>query len=418
MSRLSLNFQSGFESPILIDFKGSRCYELFVLLTIHGVRESMMKDSTATRRPTVAEVDLRALSFNYRQIQKRISKRAKILAVVKANAYGHGAVPISLELEKLGVEYLGVAISEEGVELRKGGVKTPILILGGLYGNEIDQVFRYRLTPVVFQKDSFHLLIEEAERRREKVKIHFKVDTGMGRLGIPTNLWPSFLKEIRQSPRVEIEGILSHFAMTDEGGTTYTQHQWNEFQKAIAIAREFGISFKYLHMASSAPLATFPFYSGDLVRPGIMLYGSYPSPMYQNFIQLRPIMTLKTRIHFLKSVPPGTKISYGGTFLTKRESLIATLPIGYADGYNRLLSNQGEVLVRGVRAPVVGRVCMDFVMVDVTHIPKVTTGDEVVLIGRQGRERISVEEVAEKIGSISYEVFCSIGERVPRLYKE
>jgi alanine racemase len=391
---------------------------LFVLLIIHGVRESVMKESIAAGRPTIAEVNLRALSFNYRQIQKRISKGAKILAVVKANAYGHGAVPISLKLEKLGVEYLGVAISEEGVELRKGGVKTPILILGGLYGNEVDQIFRYRLTPVVFQKDSFQFLFKEAERRREKVKIHFKVDTGMGRLGIPMTLWPSFLKAIKKSPRVEIEGILSHFAMTEEEGTTYTQHQWNEFQKAIAIAREFGISFKYIHIASSAPLTTFPFYSGDLVRPGIMLYGSYPSPMHQNVIQLRPVMTLKTRIHFLKSVPPGTKISYGGTFLTKRESLIATLPIGYADGYNRLLSNQGEVLIRGMRAPVVGRVCMDFIMVDVTDVPKVTTGDEVILIGRQGEGTISVEEVAEKVGSISYEVFCLIGERVPRVYKE
>jgi alanine racemase len=377
-----------------------------------------MKESIAAGRPTIAEVDLRALAFNYRQIQKRISKGAKILAVVKANAYGHGAVPISLKLEKLGVEYLGVAIPEEGVELRKGGVKAPILILGGFYGNEIGQIFRYRLTPVVFQKDSFQLLLKEAERRKEKVKIHFKVDTGMGRLGIPTNLWPSFLKAIKQSPRVEIEGILSHFAMTGEEGTAFTQYQWNEFQKAVTIAREFGISFKYLHMASSAPLTTFPSYSADLVRPGIMLYGSYPTPMYQNFIQLRPVMTLKTHIYFLKSVPPGTKISYGGTFLTKRESLIATLPIGYADGYSRFLSNQGEVLIRGVRAPVVGRVCMDFIMIDVTDIPKVSIGEEVVLIGRQGRGRISVEEVAEKIGSISYEVFCLIGERVPRLYKE
>jgi alanine racemase len=397
---------------------GSRCYELFVLLIIHRVREIVMKDSFPIGRPTIAEVDLKALEFNYRQIQKRISKGVKILAVVKANAYGHGAVPISLKLEKLGVEYLGVAVSEEGIELRKGGVKAPILILGGIYGNETDKVFRYSLTPVVFQSDIFQILFKEAERRREKVKIHLKVDTGMGRLGIPINLWPSFLKEIKQSPRVEIEGFLSHFAMTDEEGTTFTQHQWNEFQKAVALAREFGISFKYLHMASSAPLTTFPSYSGDLVRPGIMLYGSYPSPLYQNFIPLRPIMTLKTRVHFLKSVPPGTKISYGGTFLTKRESLIATLPIGYADGYNRLLSNQGEVLIRGVRVPVVGRVCMDFIMVDVTDIPKVSLGDEVVLIGRQGRGKISVEEIAEKIGSISYEVFCLIGERVPRVYKE
>jgi alanine racemase len=370
-------------------------------------------------RQTAAEIDLGSLEFNYRQLPKRIPKGVKVLAVVKADAYGHGAIPISLKLEKLGVEYLGVAMAEEGVELRKGGVKAPILILlGGIYGGELDQVFRFNLTPVAFRKDSLRLLSREAERRRRKVRVHLKVDTGMGRLGVPLNLWPAFLEEMKRFPIIEVEGILSHFSMTDEDEGAFTTHQWREFQRAVAMAKKMGISCKYLHMASSATLPTTPSYSGNLVRPGIMLYGSYPSPVFQDLIKLKPVMTLKTCIHFLKSVPPKTRISYGGTVITKRESLIATLPIGYADGYSRHLSNRGEVLIRGRRAPVVGTVCMDFVMADVTGIPNVSIGDEVILMGNQGREEITAEEIAEKIGSISYEVLCSIGKRVPRVYKE
>lgn len=367
-------------------------------------------------RPTVGEVDLRALAFNYRQIKKRIPRDVKLLAVVKADAYGHGAVPISLRLEKLGVEYLGVAIPEEGVELRRGGVKAPILILGGIFGSEVDQIFRFRLTPVIFKKDSLKILSREAERRKRKVKVHLKVDTGMGRLGVPLNLWPDFLREVMRFPRIEAEGILSHFAMTDEE-KNFTENQWTGFQEAVAIAQKHGICCPYLHMANSATLTTFPAYSARLVRPGIMLYGSYPAPTFRSLIPLKPVMTLKTHIHFLKSVPAGTRISYGGIFRAKRKSLIATLPIGYADGYSHHLSNKGEVLIRGKRAPVVGKVCMDFIMVDVTHIPRVSVGDEVILMGRQGKEQITPEEIAEKINSISYEVLCSIGKRVPRVYK-
>jgi alanine racemase len=365
-------------------------------------------------RPTIAQIDLDALAFNFRQLQKRVPKGAKILAVVKADAYGHGALPISQKLEKLGVEYLGVAIAEEGVELRKGGVRTPILVLGGIYDGDIEKIFRFNLTPVVFHKEALKSISKVAQRGQKRVRVHLKVDTGMGRLGVPFSLWPNFLKEVAHFPKIEIEGILSHFSMNEED---YSRHQWDQFLGAVRCAEEIGIRYKYLHMASSAMLTTSSNYSGNLVRPGIMLYGGYPSPVLKNLIHLKPVMTLKTRIHFLKSVPSGFRISYGGTFVTRKESLIATLPIGYADGYSRTLSNRGEVLVRGKRAPVVGKVCMDFIMADVTDIPKVSLGDEVVLIGSQGKEIITAEEIADRINSIPYEVFCSVGKRVPRIYK-
>ncbi len=375
-----------------------------------------MNTRLPSERPTVGEVDLGALEFNFQQIKKRVPEEVKLLAVVKADAYGHGSIPVSLRLEKLGVDYLGVAICEEGVELRRGGVKAPILVLGGIFGRKVDPIFRYRLTPVVFGKDSLRVLSREAEKRRRKVRVHLKVDTGMGRLGVPYHLWHDFLRELRRFPKIEAEGILSHFAMTD-GEVEFTQTQWKAFGEAVTTARELGIRCPYLHMANSAMLTAFPAYSAQLVRPGIMLYGSYPSPAFRSLISLKPVMTLKTRIHFLKSARPGTRISYGGTFKARRESLIATLPIGYADGYSRRLSNQGEVLIHGRRAPVVGKVCMDFTMVDVTDIPRVSEGDEVILMGRQGNERITPEEIADKIDSIPYEVLCSIGKRVPRIYR-
>jgi alanine racemase len=376
-----------------------------------------MRELGPSGRPTVAEVDLKALEFNYRQIQKKVSKGAKILGVVKADAYGHGSLRVSLALEALGVEYLGVAIPEEGVELRKGGVRTPILVLGGLFSEEEGNRFlRYNLTPVVFERESLRWLSKEAKKHRKTVRVHLKVDTGMGRLGVSTEGWPAFLQEVTRYREINVEGILSHFSMADEDGGAYSMEQWRKFEQAVAVAQASGLRPRYLHMANSANLATFAFCSGSLVRPGIMLYGSYPSPTFEKRIKLRPLMTLKTRIHFLKRVPAGIRISYGGTFVTQRESLIATLPIGYADGYRRLLSNRGEVLIRGQKAPVVGTVCMDYVMVDVTHIARVSSGDEVVLLGKQGKEKISAEEVAEKLGTISYEVLCSVGKRVPRVY--
>ena len=232
--------------------------------------------SLTSGRPTIAQIDLDALAFNFRQLQKRVPKGVRILAVVKADAYGHGAIPISRKLERLGVEYLGVAIADEGVELRKGGVKAPILVLGGIYGGDIEKIFQFNLTPVVFHKEALKSIAKVAQGGKKKIKVHVKVDTGMGRLGVPSPLWPNFLKEIAHFPKVEIEGILSHFSMMNE--EDYTKHQWDQFLGAVKCAEELGIRCKYLHMASSAMLATSSPIPGIWFGPGSCFMGLIPLP--------------------------------------------------------------------------------------------------------------------------------------------
>ncbi len=364
-------------------------------------------------RPTVAEIDLDALAHNYHQIRSRVHPGVKILAVVKDNAYGHGAAVIARELERLGVDLLGVAIVGEGVELRDGGIKKPILILTGIYEEEIDSVIEYDLIPMVFDGEIGKSLSDKADRRNRRVRVHLKFDTGMGRLGVPVEGARKFLEQMKGFPNLVIDGVASHFSMVDE---EYTRGQLKAYKGVAELFREEGIRPTYWHISSSAPMVDFPDSWFNLVRPGIMIYGSYPNRDYIGRIALKPVMRLKTIIGCLKKVPVGTKISYGGTYITQRESLIATLPIGYGDGYNRLLSNRGEVLLRAKRVPVVGRICMDMTMVDVTDVDEVSPGDEVVLMGKQGGDEITVEEIAEKIGTISYEVLCTVGKRVPRVY--
>jgi alanine racemase len=364
-------------------------------------------------RPTIAEIDLDPLAHNYHQIRSRVHPEVKILAVVKDNAYGHGAVVIARELERLGVDLLGVAIAGEGIELRDGGIKKPILILSGIYEEEIDSVIEYDLIPMVFDGKTGKSLSEKANRKNRRVKVHLKFDTGMGRLGVPVEGARKFLGQMKGFPNLVIDGIASHFSMADE---EYTRGQLKAYKGVVELFHGGVIKPTYWHISSSAPMIDFPDSWFNLIRPGIMIYGSYPNREYIGRIALRPMMRLKTAIGYLKTVPAGTKISYGGTYITQRESLIATLPIGYADGYNRLLSNRGEVLLKAKRAPVVGRICMDMTMVDVTDVEDASPGDEVVLMGRQGGDEITVEEIAEKIGTISYEVLCVVGKRIPRVY--
>jgi alanine racemase len=358
-----------------------------------------------------------ALQHNFKRLREKISHSTRMMAVVKANAYGHGDIEVSKALEAMGCEYLGVAISEEGVRLRKGGITRPIVVLGGVYPGQIKEVFEFDLTPVVYDSDTAILLNKLAKKTGAKKKVHIKVDTGMGRLGLLPRNVVSFFQEFRGYDSLEIDGVLSHFAEMEVPEKKFSQKQLDLFLKTIGIIQGLGFTPSCIHMANSAAIVDFVESHFNMIRPGIMLYGSYPDKRFEKLIDLRPVMQLKTQILQLKQVPPGFSISYGRTFVTKRESTIATIPIGYGDGLpRRLSSSNGEVLVRGTRVPIVGLVCMDLTMIDVTSVENVTVGDEVVIIGAQGDDAITLEELAEKAGTVSYEILCNISSRVPRLY--
>jgi alanine racemase len=367
-------------------------------------------------RPTFVEIDLAALRFNFEQVKRLTGSTKKILGVVKANAYGHGAVAVSRELEGLGANFLGVALCQEGIELREAGIKTPILVLSGFFKGEEAELIQHQLTPLILNLEMAERLAQKAKTSKQEIKVHIKVDSGMGRVGVLPEEAEDFFKKLKKLSGLRVEGICSHFAEADKEEKDFTREQQSRFNEVVSRAKKSGIEPILIHLANSAAVIDFSSAHYDLVRPGIMLYGAYPSAIFRNKTELKPIMGLKTKIMHLKKVPPNFSISYGRTFFTQRESLIATLPIGYADGYRRGLSNKGEVLVKGRRCKVVGRVCMDLTLIDVTEIPGVKVGDEVVLLGRQGEEEITVDEIAEKIGSISYEVFCSLSGRVPRVY--
>lgn len=376
----------------------------------------MMSDS----RPTIAQIDLAALRYNYSKIREAIKPECGILAVVKADAYGHGFMDVALELEKLGVTAFGVAFLAEGIQLRKSGIDRPILILGGIYPGQEKKCVGFNLSTAVFDIEQALTLEAAAGKLYRKAKIHVKIDTGMGRLGVQLHQVEEFFSTLRNLKNIEVEGILSHFASADEldaPGCHYTKMQAERFTESVAIARGKGFNPRYLHIANSA--ATFgldlPFC--NLVRPGITLYGALPSADFAGKIELKPVMSLKSRIAMLKRVNAGTSISYARRYVTQESTLVASVPVGYADGYRRSLTNRGEVLVRGERVPVIGTVCMDWIMLDVSQVPEVRVGDEVVLLGSDAEgHSISAEELAEWSGTIPYEFFCGISKRVPRIY--
>jgi alanine racemase len=372
--------------------------------------------TTPQGRPTVCFVDLDALRWNFRQIRSRVGPQVKVLSMVKANGYGHGAPAISKALAAEGSDAFGVATLEEAVELRQAGIRAPILVLAGAYPEQSDQFFDNALTPVIHALESLRELDAAVHSRRKTLNVHLKIDTGMGRLGLLATEFDSWLPKIKKLKALKIDGVFSHFSHAENVEGSYTQQQLKLFQTIVDRLRAEGISPSLVHLANSAATITLPAAYFDMVRPGLMLYGIYPSPAMGSQICLQPVLSWKTRILQLKKVPAGSSISYGQTFITKRESFIATLPIGYADGYPRLLSNRGEVLINGKRAPVVGRVCMDLTMIDVTDIGKTQQGDEVVLLGRQGDAEISADEMAVWAETISYEILTSIGARVPRIH--
>jgi alanine racemase len=371
-------------------------------------------------RPTVAEIDLGALRHNYAAIRRTIKPECGILAVVKADAYGHGFMDIALELEKLGVTAFGVAFLAEGIQLRKSGIDRPVLILGGIYPGQEKKCVGFNLSTAVFDISQAQALDTAAARLYRKAKVHIKIDTGMGRLGVPYGEAGLFFRQLGELRHIEVEGILSHFASADEldqSGREYTEKQAERFHAAVQSAAASGFTPRYLHIANSAAAFGLELGGCTLVRPGIALYGALPSADFAGKMDLRPVMALKSRIAMLKWVEPGTSISYARRYTTGEKTMIASVPVGYADGYRRSLTNRGEALVRGVRAPVVGTVCMDWIMLDVSRVADVAVGDEVVLMGSdQSGNCIRAEELAEWSQTISYELFCGISKRVPRIY--
>ena len=377
-------------------------------------------DSFMESRPTVAEIDLSALRHNFAQIKKTIPKGCGILAVVKADAYGHGFMDIASELESLDVNAFGVAFLAEGIQLRKSGIDRPVLVLGGLYPGQEKKCIGFNLSTAIFSPEQARLLNYVAGKLYRKAKVHVKIDTGMGRLGISHNDAPQFFEKLKGMKNIELEGIISHFASADEldgESRDYTDRQSEMFARVITVAKEHGLFPRYIHIANSAAAISREMPFCNLVRPGIALYGALPSDDFRGKVDLKPVMRLKSKVAMLKWVEPGTSVSYARRYVAEGKTLIASVPVGYADGYSRALSNRGEVLVRGKRARVTGAVCMDWIMLDVSEIPGVALGDDVTLLGcdREGN-CIHAEELAEKTGTIPYEIFCGISKRVPRVY--
>ena len=369
-----------------------------------------------------AVVDLDAAVENMEHMRKNLCPETKMFAVIKANGYGHGAVQIAKKLDHLDYVFgYAVATAEEALQLRRNELYKPILILGYTFPDCYGELVRQDIRPAVFRSDMAKELSEEAQRQEKVLKIHIKVDTGMSRIGIlPNDKGIDFIRQVRELPGLEIEGIFTHFARADEKDKTSALEQFRRFSDfAERAEKELAFRIPLKHCANSAAIMELPETQMDLVRAGISLYGLWPSEeMDKSRMVLRPLFGLYSHIVYMKTVPAGTPVSYGGTYVTDKERRIATIPVGYGDGYPRGLSGKGDVLIRGKRAPILGRVCMDQFMADVTEIPEAEEGDLVTLIGRDREEQITMEELGELSGRFNYELACDLGSRIPRVYME
>jgi len=372
----------------------------------------------AASRPTWAEINLDNLVHNFQLMKSAVGSKVAIMAAVKADAYGHGAVSCATALERAGCEWFGVALPEEGVALRDAGITRPILCLSGFWEGQEQLMLASQLVPALYRLD----LIERFDRASRAAGVvsdyHLKIDTGMGRLGVPSGELPGFLEKAKKFRSLRLDGVMTHFASADDPAKTeFTAAQMKSFDQSVDLVRGRGFGPSWIHEANSAAAHAIVSARGNLVRLGGVLYGLWRDVTNRTVepFDWRPVMSLHTRVLYLKTVPAGTALGYGGTFVAQRESRIATLPIGYEDGVSRALSNRGRVLVRGNLAPIVGRVSMDLTLVDVSEIEGVAVGDEVVLIGSQGEARITAEEIAGRVGTISYEVTCGVSDRVPRI---
>ncbi|WP_018131432.1 alanine racemase [Effusibacillus pohliae] len=368
-------------------------------------------------RPTWAEVNLANIAHNVREFRRILPVQTRLLAAVKADGYGHGAVQVAKQALAAGVSYLAVASVEEAVELRKAGIAAPILVLGYTPPEASRVVVRWDLTQTVFQSETLEALAQTARAAGKKARVHIKVDTGMGRIGLQAEEAADFICAAADREGIEVEGVFSHFATADEADNTYTERQIARWKRLLAELEARGVRIALRHIANSAAAIQYPEMAYDMVRIGISLYGLYPSKQVdRSKVELRQALRLVTKIVHLKTLPRGAGVSYGATKVEREQAVIATLPVGYGDGYSRLLSGKAQVLIRGQRAAVIGRICMDQCMVDVTDVEGVSVGDEVVLYGGQGENFISLDEVADWMGTISYEVACALGKRVPRTY--
>ena len=370
-------------------------------------------------RPTIARIDLSRLKHNIQGLRSLISPDTEFMAIVKANAYGHGAREIAAGAIAAGASQLGVALPEEGAELREAGISTPILVLGEIDKEQCATVLQYGLTQAVPSLSTARFLNQAAKKAGKTAKIHLKLDTGMGRIGFRSRKeLQDAADEMKSMKNLSVEGAFTHFASADEEDPAFTREQIKKFRLMIQFLQKSGFPPRTVHASNSAGIFRFPDANYNLVRGGISMYGYSPFPAdgRKEKFRLLPVLQWETRIVHMKTVEAGCSISYGRTYVAQDTRTIATLPVGYADGYNRLLSNRGSVLIHGKRAPVVGRICMDQTMVDITDIPGLVTGDPVILIGEQDGEAITADDLADLCGTISYEILTSISERVPRLY--
>ena len=366
-------------------------------------------------RPTWIEIDKSDFLFNLKKIKEHLKTDTKVLAVIKSNAYGHGGIELAKEAVKAGIYGIGVSSIEEGITFRKAGIKAKILVFGSGYPIEyLTTTVFWDLIPTISSLQGLHELSNIAKKFKKNLEFHLKVDTGMGRVGVVAGENTDIiLKKIATMSEITMTGIYTHFSVADTNAD-YTESQLHKFNEVIKSAKKLGLKF-IAHAANSAAILTNKKTHLDMVRPGIALYGLSPFEHAPQDLKLKPVLSWKTKIIYLKKVPSGFCVSYGRTFVTNKNSVIATVPVGYADGYSRVFSNKANVLARGKRCPIAGRITMDMMMIDVTDVKGVSIGDEVVLLGTQGKETIKVEELAKLKNTISYEIICSIATRVPRI---
>lgn len=366
-----------------------------------------------------AEVDLDAVRHNILEMKKHIHPNTKLLVVIKADAYGHGAVAVASELLDL-ADYFAVAHLAEAEELRRYGIQKPILILGTCEPEEFQEMIKQQVTINIFRLEDAKKLSETAQAMQQKAVVHVKLDTGMNRIGFPcTNQTITDIRQIADLPGLYLEGIFTHFAKADETNKDAFLYQLKQFRYMLEKLEEEGIRIPIRHAANSAAIMEAGDLELDMVRSGISTYGLYPSEeVIKDKTDLKPAMALRSKVSYIKTVPAGVGIGYGWSYVTNKETVVATIPVGYADGYKRALSNRGRVLIHGMSAPIIGRICMDQFMVDISHIPDVRIGDTVTLFGMDGAERISVEELADASASFNYEFVCGLTRRVPRIYRK